>query len=139
MATASEMIVTIAPSIRLVQKAEISFGLSARAVYHRMDQLSGGNDRICSPLNEIGTTRITGASRNRNRTATRTFMGTEVSLASMDMALLFDSAQHAGIGGKRRPEDDQHQHRERRRQRPVQGHDGLIVDFGGEQEDPPSA
>src|SRR5215210_2933594 len=84
MATASEITVTITPSRRLVQKAEIIFGLSARAAYHRNDQLSGGKERICSPLNEIGTTRITGARRNRNSSATRIFMGTEVLSACMD-------------------------------------------------------
>jgi hypothetical protein len=69
--------------MRLVQKAEIIFGLSASAAYQRRDQLSGGKDRICSPLKEIGTTRITGAKRNRNSSATRIFIGTEVSYASM--------------------------------------------------------
>src|SRR5688500_18841509 len=86
MAAARDKTVTIAPSSRLVQKAEIIAEFWVNATYQRNDQLAGGNDRICSPLNEMGITSNTGARRKRNRTKTRIFIGTEVWPASISVS-----------------------------------------------------
>ncbi len=110
----------------------------ASATYQRSDQLSGGKDRICSPLKEIGITSNTGASRNRNRMKTTNFHRYG-GLTGFHRDTLFDNPQDAGIDGKRRAEDDQHEHRQCGGERPVQGHDGLVVDFGRQQEDAPAA
>src|SRR5205085_12613415 len=99
--------------------------------------LVGGKIMKLSPEKEIGSTTSSGASRNRNISSVSNFSGSEMGRSSIAPSSRW--IERAGIKQQRRAEDEQDEDRERRRDRPVQRHDGGIVDFRCEQKDAPAA
>jgi hypothetical protein len=93
----SDSTVTTNARIVLVPSAPSILLLWKNATYHFVLQLSGGKAMRLSPENEIGPTRTTGASRNRNIRVARIFSVGEIGRSSM-VSLL--SRSPAAIGNK---------------------------------------